>query len=129
MRELVLAGGGHWLPDAPFAIEGPRGRVLVHGSMAVPCRFGWCNVLCAHDPAVFPRAARAGFSVVLAGHLHGGQVHLWSAGDRSYPAAVLYQWNGLAFRLGRSSLFVSRGVADLLPIRWRCPREMLLCEV
>jgi hypothetical protein len=24
---------------------------------------------------------------------------------------------------------VSRGVSDLLPIRWRCPREVVLCYV
>jgi hypothetical protein len=24
---------------------------------------------------------------------------------------------------------VSRGVSDLMPIRWRCPREVVLCYV
>jgi hypothetical protein len=24
---------------------------------------------------------------------------------------------------------VSRGVSDLVPIRWRCPREVVLCYV
>jgi predicted MPP superfamily phosphohydrolase len=28
-----------------------------------------------------------------------------------------------------AKLIVSRGVSDLVPIRWRCPREVVLCYV
>lgn len=55
------------------------------------------------------RARRAGFDLVLAGHLHGGQL--------------------VRFELGPTTLIVSRGAGDSLPLRWRCPREVVLCEI
>ena len=87
------------------------------------------RVLCAHDPAVFPDAADAGFDLVLAGHLHGGQCVLWRRGDLLYPGALLNRWTGDRFRLKRSTMLVSRGAADTLPLRWNCPREVICCEL
>jgi hypothetical protein len=44
------------------------GRALSSRDAGVP------TVLLAHDPALFPEAARAGVDLVLSGHTHGGQV-------------------------------------------------------
>ena len=86
-------------------------------------------MLCAHDPAVFPQAARAGYGLVLAGHLHGGQVVLFERGGLLYPAAWVYPWNGTRFEREGSTMLVSRGVCDTLPLRFNCPREVLRCEL
>jgi predicted MPP superfamily phosphohydrolase len=78
---------------------------------------------------VTPAARATGFDVVLAGHLHGGQLVLFESGGRLYPYAWIDRWNGLRFDLPGTTLVVSRGVADALPLRVRCPREVVLCEL
>src|SRR5262249_7134221 len=87
------------------------------------------RVLCAHDPSLFPHAAAAGYPLVLAGHLHGGQCVLATRNDRLYPPAWVHRWHGLRFRAGDSQMLVSRGLADTLPVRFNCPREVLLCDL
>jgi predicted MPP superfamily phosphohydrolase len=66
---------------------------------------------------------------VLAGHLHGGQCVLATFKDKLYPAAWLHRWHGLRFHGEGSLMLVSRGLADTLPVRFNCPREVLLCEL
>jgi predicted MPP superfamily phosphohydrolase len=127
-RSAVLAGGGSWLGGEELAAAG-RPPLAIATQVAPGEAGGPRRVLLAHDPAVFPRAAAAGFDLVLAGHLHGCQLVLWRRRGRLYPGAWFYRWNGLRFAQGRSTLLVSRGVADTLPLRFACPREVLLCEV
>jgi predicted MPP superfamily phosphohydrolase len=66
---------------------------------------------------------------VFAGHLHGGQCVLAMHRERLYPAAWFYRWHGLRFAEGRAVLLVSRGAGDTLPIRFNCPREVILCTI
>jgi hypothetical protein len=49
--------------------------------------------------------------------------------DRLFPGAVFYPYCFMNHRRGSTQLVVSRGVSDLVPIRWRCPREVVLCYV
>jgi predicted MPP superfamily phosphohydrolase len=51
-----------------------------------------------------------------------------AAAEVTRPAAGA-GWTGLRFELGGTTLLVSRGAADTLPARFRCPREVLLCEL
>ncbi len=129
VRNSVEQSGGHWLGNSSVLLRWPRrvpfyldGQVRREGS-------GLGRILCLHDPVHFPEAAAKNYSLVLAGHLHGGQVVLGQTDGRLYPGALFYKWNGLKFVDGDSVMLVSRGVSDTLPIRWNCPREILLCEV
>jgi predicted MPP superfamily phosphohydrolase len=86
--------------------------------------------LVAHHPAhAAASAVEFGDDIAFAGHLHGGQCVWWQRGQRLYPGAWFSRWTGLRFELGATTLLVSRGVADTLPVRFRCPREVLLCEL
>ena len=121
VRQCVEAAGGHWLEKA----------VAIHPRLAIS---GLCQpvqtdhaVLVAHDPAVFPEAVAAGYRLVLAGHLHGGQAILAHHDGRAYPGGFISRWNGDQFTLYDSTLLVSKGVHDTLPVRWNCPREVILC--
>jgi hypothetical protein len=49
--------------------------------------------------------------------------------DRLFPGAVFYPYCYMSHRRGSTQLVVSRGVSDLVPIRWRCPREVVVCYV
>jgi predicted MPP superfamily phosphohydrolase len=122
VRAAVVEAGGHWLPDAP--LEEPLG---IDADATVPRR--GTRLLCAHYPNVFPAAARAGYRLVLAGHLHGGQCVLATVNERLYPAVWVDRWHGLRFTDGDARMIVSRGVADTFPFRFNCPREVILCEI
>jgi predicted MPP superfamily phosphohydrolase len=123
VRTAVVAAGGHWLPDGP--LEQPLGVDAEVVTDPRPCR----RLLCAHYPDVFPAAVRAGYRLVLAGHLHGGQCVLATVHGRQYPAAWVHRWHGLHFGDHDARMLVSRGVADTFPFRFNCPREVILCEI
>jgi uncharacterized protein len=121
VRDAVEEVGGYWLEDTSTLCSGLR----IDGV----CRNdGAGSILCTHDPVVFPNAARAGYGLVLAGHLHGSQVVFAERSGKLYPGAWIYRWNGDFFQDGNCSMLVSRGVNDTLPIRWNCPRDIILCD-
>jgi predicted MPP superfamily phosphohydrolase len=123
VRAAVIEGGGLWLPDR--SLDGPVPiDASVNGAAALGPR-----LLCAHYPAVFPAAVRAGYHLVLAGHLHGGQCVLATVAGRLYPAVWFDRWHGLRFADADAVMLVSRGAADTFPFRFNCPREVLLCEI
>ena len=86
-------------------------------------------MLCAHDPRVWKTSRQAGYDLVLAGHLHGFQLVFGEYRDRLLPGSIFYPYCFLSHQAGPTRLVVSRGVSDLLPVRWRCPREVVLCHV
>jgi predicted MPP superfamily phosphohydrolase len=124
VRDAVLGGGGHWLEDQPLRWNPDS---VAYGSAKQELLSAHCHVLCAHDPP--PPVTRAGFQLVLSGHLHGGQFVLYEHDGRLYPGAFAYRWNGLRFQENSGTLLVSRGVRDTLPVRWNCPREVLAVDL
>ncbi len=122
VRVAVERAGGHWLPDSPLSMPLPI-DARIDAEVREP------RILCAHYPDVFPAAVRAGYRLVLAGHLHGGQCILATANARLYPAVWFHRWHGLRFRAGGGLMLVSRGVGDTFPVRFNCPREVILCEI
>lgn len=131
VKKAVERGGGHFITDRRIRIATRGGAIDVGGDVSVfdPDPSAATRVLCGHDPAVFDRACDASVDLVLAGHLHGGQVVLGQRGERLYPGAFVYPYCGLRFDRGATTMFVSRGVADTVPIRFRCPREVIVCTV
>lgn len=131
VREAVVGGGAKWLPDADEVLRHPQGPELVltagaSGRDDAASRVGaWRCVHVGHRPDI-AAATGVGADLVLAGHLHGGQCVWWQRGNLLYPGAWFTRWNGLRFDLDGTPMCVSRGVADTLPVRFRCPREVLL---
>lgn len=125
VEAAVVAGGGHWLLDRPLRLAGLR----IDGSPTPPSTRAERRLLCAHHPARFTTAVASNYDYVLAGHLHGGQAIVADVGGRHYPGALLSRWTGPTFVAANTTMWVSRGVADTLPIRFRCPREVLLVTV
>jgi hypothetical protein len=129
-RSAVLEGGGIWLEDRSVLLpRSASAMIRIEGTLTSDTQAGTPRVLCTHDPAVFPKAIAAGYSLVLAGHLHGGQCVLAEHRGRLYPGALIYRYNGLRFHEAGATMIVSRGAADTLPIRWNCPREVIACEI
>jgi uncharacterized protein len=123
LRTAIISGGGRWLPDDPL-----RYPVRIDGTLD-PRPSSLPRILCAHFPSIFPSAVAAGYRLVLAGHLHGGQCVLVTHQSRLYPAAWFHRWHGLRFRERDALMLVSRGAADTFPFRFNCPREVILCEI
>ena len=129
VRAAVAHGGGQWI-DGDYARLTHRGRLLViSGPEAAAPVEGQVRVLCAHDPRIWKTSRHAGYDLVLAGHLHGCQLVACEYRARLFPGAFFYPYCFLNDRCGSTRLVVSRGVSDLLPIRWKCPREVVLCLV
>jgi len=89
------------------------------------------TLLLVHRPEAFPKAARLGFPLVLAGHTHGGQVALPGRGHWN-PARLLTRFHRGLYHHDehRSILYVNRGVGVAGPaIRFNCPREIATIEL
>ena len=124
VRNAVLAGGGRWLNDAPWLLSS---NCAIYGSGDQPVQASRYHLLCTHHPGISSRGHH--FDLTLSGHLHGGQIVFYERRGRLYPGAFFYRWNGLRFDEGEKTLLISRGVQDTLPIRWNCPREVLIVDI
>lgn len=129
VREAVQRAGGQWIHDSTSRVAHGRRVIAISGPEGAPPADAHVRVLCAHNPRIWKRSRHAGFDLVLAGHLHGFQVVGGVYRDRLFPGAFFYPYCFLSHQRGSSRLVVSRGVSDLLPIRWMCPREVVLCHV
>ena len=129
VRDAVISGGGEWIHETAVRItHGPR-IIAVAGPHAVSAPEGDVRILCAHYPSIWTTARQGGYDLVLAGHLHGCQMVAFEYRERLFPGALFYQHCLIRSRHGPARLVVSRGVSDLVPVRWRCPREVVLCHV
>lgn len=87
------------------------------------------SLLLSHRPSFFGHAAELGFSLVLAGHTHGGQVALPRAHHVNISRMISNHTRGV-FRNGETTLYVNRGLGMAgLPFRLNCPREIALVEL
>ncbi len=129
VRDAVVNGGGQWIHDGIARIMQGSRVIAVSGPEAAPQPDGDVRILCAHNPRIWKTSRQRGFDLVLAGHLHGCQIVAFEYRDRLFPGAFFYPYCYLSHQCGSTRLVVSRGVSDLVPIRWRCPREVVLCYV
>lgn len=129
VRDAVEQGGGRWIQHSTARVTHGSRVIAIAGPDARTPDEADVRVLCAHNPRIWKTCRNAGYDLVLAGHLHGCQVVAWEFRNRLFPGAILYAHCVLRHRRGSARLVVSRGVSDLIPVRWRCPREVVLCLV
>jgi predicted MPP superfamily phosphohydrolase len=102
------------MPGTRAGAGAGNGAGLVDGGAPTALR-----LLLAHSPEQFRWAQARGFQLVLAGHLHGGQIDLPLLGPISggrYHAGV--------FSSRSTVMHVSRGLGAIFPLRWNCPAEI-----
>ena len=129
VRAAVVDGGGQWIDGDSARLTHRDRLVVISGPAAAAPLDGHVRVLCAHNPRIWKTSRHAGYDLVVAGHLHGCQWVAWEYRARLVPGAFVYPYCFLTDRCGSTRLVVSRGVSDLVPIRWKCPREVVLCHV
>jgi len=129
VRSAVEEGGGEWIHDRTVRVTHRERVIAVSGPDAAGPLAADVQILCAHNPRIWKTCRNGGYDLVLAGHLHGCQIVVCEYRDRLFPGALFYPYCFLSHQRGSTRLVVSRGVSDLLPVRWRCPREVVLCHV
>jgi uncharacterized protein len=89
------------------------------------------TIVLIHDPAPLEseKFCETPNLLFLAGHLHGGQITLWrDRHGRPQPAASCYKWLVDRATIGTSTLIVSRGLGETLPLRIQAPREIVMVD-
>ncbi|MES2692689.1 MAG: metallophosphoesterase [Verrucomicrobiota bacterium] len=89
------------------------------------------TVVLLHDPHEIVPEKLQGMrdGMLLAGHLHGGQINLWRDGQgQPQPAASCYKWLADRSMVGSVPLIVSRGLGDTLPLRIGAPMEIVVVD-
>jgi predicted MPP superfamily phosphohydrolase len=88
------------------------------------------NVLLSHNPDVFPVAANQGYSLVLAGHTHGGQVTIEILDQSVNPARFYTKYVRGLYRIGPAAEYVTRGIGTIgIPARLGAPPEITLIRL
>lgn len=87
-------------------------------------------LLLVHRPDAFAQAAALGFRLVLAGHFHGGQLAVPIGDGRWNAARFLTPYHRGLYRLGESTLYVSRGLGFAGPrVRFGSRPEIAVLEL
>lgn len=82
------------------------------------------KVLLAHSPDQYPWARRGDFDLMLAGHVHGGQIQIPPLGPILAPSRFGVRYACGTFHEPPTVLHVSRGLSSKLPLRFFCPPEV-----
>ncbi len=117
-QRLVLAGNElPWLPPAPDLADCP------------PRAGGPPRIVLAHTPDQLAWARRQDADLLLAGHLHGGQIRLPLIGPILAPSRSGVAYTSGIFYAPPTILHVSRGLSGEVPLRWNCPPEITLLRL
>ena len=93
---------------------------------AVPT--GAASVVLCHNPDAADVLAAAGAGAILSGHTHGGQVQVPFVGPPILPVRNRQRYEGL-HQVGRSWVYVNRGLGWLLKVRFACRPEITILSL
>lgn len=124
----------HHVDDEVFRFQSKAGKVYHITS--------WCNrsklaernddvnIVLVHNPETIREREVSNIDLILAGHLHGGQfiVYTTKAGSH-FPGNLIFKHCADRKQIWNTTLIVNRGLGDTFPIRWNCPRELVLIRV
>jgi|694.fasta_scaffold01797_16 hypothetical protein len=83
----------------------------------------------AHSPDAIDWAQQQNVDLLLAGHTHGGQIRFPFIGPIVAPSWYGSQFASGVFYRKPTLMHVSRGLAGVHPLRFRCPPEIALIEI
>jgi predicted MPP superfamily phosphohydrolase len=88
---------------------------------------GETAILLSHTPEIYRQAAHAGFSVLLAGHTHGGQICLPGGYPITLDSHLPRRYGAGAWRYGAMTGYTSVGAgSSVVAVRLNCPPEITL---
>jgi uncharacterized protein len=129
IRKIIEGCNGTWLENESAVIKTAGLTIQIDGGRPA-ARTGTpdFSILCLHKP-VDVRKIAPSYDLIVAGHLHGSQVVLWSTAHGLYPGRLLYKWNRLSSSFGNCHYLISKGLGDSLPVRYNCRKDFLMIEL
>jgi predicted MPP superfamily phosphohydrolase len=116
-QKLFIAG----IDDAHFY------RVDNIEKAAAQIPHGACSVLLSHTPEIYRQAAHAGFTLLLAGHTHGGQICLPGAIPITLDSVLPRRLGSGAWNYHEMAGYTSVGAgSSIVPVRINCRPEITL---
>ena len=115
-ESIVINRNGHHLTIA--GIHWAKSAVACARHVDVTCPAP-VDLLLAHNPKAFLRAAEHGIPLTLAGHTHGGQIAMKNRPNANL--ALSHRHRVGVFSEGLSRLYVTAGVGAWFPLRINCP--------
>lgn len=114
--DVLLAGN-----ELPWLGPPPQPEPLTRPRNAESFR-----ILLTHTPDELPWAQQHDFDLMLAGHVHGGQIQIPPLGPILAPSVHGVHYASGVFHEPPTVLHVSRGTSGKLPLRFFCPPELTL---
>jgi predicted MPP superfamily phosphohydrolase len=88
------------------------------------------NILLAHTPDLYAKAAAAGMKLYLCGHTHAGQVRLPFIGSVIQNSTAPRAYTHGPWKHGGMDGYTSAGIGcSMLPIRFGCPPEIVVIDL
>ena len=108
---MVVAGvESPWFPGMPDLSTTPTGVF---------------RLVLSHSPDHFAWASRQGVDLILAGHVHGGQVCIPGFGPLVIPSKYGRSLDRGWFQAGKTLMSVNKGLGGTHPLRWNCRPEVM----
>ena len=86
---------------------------------------GGFRICVSHSPDGFPWAQSHGFDLILAGHVHGGQVRVPIIGSIFVPSRYGRRYDMGVFEKNGTVMVVGRGLSGKEPLRFRCNPQVI----
>jgi predicted MPP superfamily phosphohydrolase len=122
--------GGRWMEvdinGTPLVIIGHEGPWFSPVPDLVGCPGRPFRLCLSHTPDNYPWARARRIDLMLAGHVHGGQVRFPIIGSLLVPSKFGRRYDCGLFHEGPTVLHVSRGLAGDHPVRYGCRPEVTL---
>jgi predicted MPP superfamily phosphohydrolase len=124
----VLGNGWETLEvrGAPMIVIGHEGPWFGPPPDVTTCPTDGFRLCLSHTPDNIGWAKRHHIDLVLAGHVHGGQIRLPVTGSIFVPSRYSRRYDTGTFHEGSTVMHVSRGLAGEVPLRYNCRPEVTL---
>lgn len=106
---IIIGNETPWFHPGPDLTKCPRELV---------------RICLSHTPDNIRWAVRNNIDLVLAGHVHGGQIRVPFLGPIFVPSKYSRRYDSGAFSDGPTRLWVSRGLSGREPLRYNCRPEV-----
>lgn len=129
-QKLIGIYNCHDLDDNSYIYTSSRGfnyhfTTWKTGEMYHALNHKEARIILLHNPEELKNHSTDNISLILAGHLHGGQCIFYTTKNTShFPGSLLYKYCCDRRTINKTELIVSKGLGDTLPIRINCPHEV-----
>lgn len=94
------------------------------------CNHHTKNIVLIHNPEKIIEKELQNIHLILAGHLHGGQFIFAKTQDKgNFPGNLFYKYCIDRKQIKETTLVVSKGLGDTFPVRFNCPREVVIINI